>query len=237
MNYFQTYLRSILFQEETKVTSKWRPCKAKFEPKQDKAPNKVQPKQGGGIENEIKAEVATSLIRMIQQFERQKVSQVQELIHQPLNAQLSNNNMDWDIALEQFQRFGIPKFVGNPDPEQVEILLKNMANIFAALKYPEKSHVSFIVFQFEGTTWSWWKMIWSKQDRESTTWDWMNFTKEFNEKCILLIIQEEWEDVFMSFRQGVRSVEEYEAQFIGSRNLPLIQCRQSKSEIGDFFKA
>ena len=55
-----------------------------------------------------------------------------------------------DRALERFQKFSPPKFLGGPDPDVAERWLEKMINIFAALHYSEERQVTFAVFQLEG---------------------------------------------------------------------------------------
>ena len=55
-------------------------------------------------------------------------------------------DMGQDRALERFQKFSPPKFLGVPDPEGVERWLEAMINIFAALNYTEDRQVQFAVF-------------------------------------------------------------------------------------------
>ena len=62
-------------------------------------------------------------------------------------------------ALERFQKFFPPKFIGEPDPDEAERQLKKMVDIFAALHYTEERHVTFAVFQLEGAARSWWNVI------------------------------------------------------------------------------
>ena len=51
-----------------------------------------------------------------------------------------------DRALERFQKFPPPKFLGGPDPKIAENWFKRMVNIFAALHYTEERQVTFTVF-------------------------------------------------------------------------------------------
>lgn len=89
-----------------------------------------------------------------------------------------------------------------------------MINIFAALRYLEKRQVIFVaLLQFEGAARSQWSIIKNMWDQKGTPWTWANFTKEFNDKYIQLIVQEKREDEFMSLKQGTKSVAEYEAHF------------------------
>ena len=55
-----------------------------------------------------------------------------------------------DRALERFQKFSPPKFLGGPDPDVAERWLEKMIDIFAALHYTEERQVTFAVFQLEG---------------------------------------------------------------------------------------
>nr|XP_027093480.1 uncharacterized protein LOC113713872 [Coffea arabica] len=121
--------------------------------------------------------------------------------------------MGQDRALERFQKFSPPKFLGGPDPERVERWLETMINIFAALNYAEDRQVQFAIFQFEGPARVWWYVIGAKWEREGTAWTWVNFVREFNEKYLPPIVQEKRQDDFIKFRQGTLSVSEYETQF------------------------
>ena len=66
-------------------------------------------------------------------------------MNQPRNPEIGE-----DRALEQFQKFVPPKFLGGPDPEIAEQWLEAIINISAALNYTEQRQVNFAVFQFEG---------------------------------------------------------------------------------------
>ena len=55
-----------------------------------------------------------------------------------------------DRALERFQKFAPPKFIGGPNPDLAEGWLDRMLDIFAALRYSEERQIAFAVFQFEG---------------------------------------------------------------------------------------
>ncbi|XP_071901058.1 uncharacterized protein [Coffea arabica] len=123
------------------------------------------------------------------------------------------NHEGVDRALERFQKFAPPKFIGEPSPDLAEGWMDRMINIFAALGYPEERQVSFAVFQFEGPTRAWWNVIKAKWEREQTPWTWVNFTREFNEKYLPPIVQERREEDFIFLRQGPLSVAEYETQF------------------------
>ncbi|XP_027169495.1 uncharacterized protein LOC113769230 [Coffea eugenioides] len=89
-------------------------------------------------------------------------------------------------ALERFQKFAPPKFIGGPSPDLAEGWMDRMMDIFAALGYPEE---------------------------RQTSWTWVNFTREFNEKYLPPIVQERREEDFICLRQGPLSVAEYETQF------------------------
>lgn len=118
-----------------------------------------------------------------------------------------------DVALEQFQNFGPPKFTRELDPEQGENWLENMINIFAVMRYSKERHVTFVIFQFKGAARSWWNIIKTRWDRESTPWTWANFIEEFNNKYISIIVREKRDDKFISLKQRTNSIAEYKAQF------------------------
>ncbi|XP_027118577.2 uncharacterized protein [Coffea arabica] len=118
-----------------------------------------------------------------------------------------------DRALERFQKFAPPKFLGGPEPEVAENWFERMEDIFAALHYSEERQVTFAVFQLEGAARSWWNVVRAKWEREQTPRTWLNFTREFNEKFLPPLIQEKREDEFIKLRQGTSSVAEYETQF------------------------
>ncbi|XP_071905705.1 uncharacterized protein [Coffea arabica] len=73
-----------------------------------------------------------------------------------------------DRALERFQKFAPPKFLGGPEPEVAENWFQRMEDIFAALHYTEEKQVTFTVFQLEGAARSWWNVVRTKWDREQT---------------------------------------------------------------------
>ncbi|XP_027172053.1 uncharacterized protein LOC113771683 [Coffea eugenioides] len=118
-----------------------------------------------------------------------------------------------DRALERFQKFSPPKFLGGPDPDVAEKWLEKMIDIFAALHYSEERQVTFAVFQLEGAARSWWNVIRMKWDREQTPRTWVNFVRDFNAKYFPPLVQEKKEDEFIRLRQGTQSVAEYESQF------------------------
>nr|XP_027090300.1 uncharacterized protein LOC113711335 [Coffea arabica] len=123
------------------------------------------------------------------------------------------NHKGVDRALERFQKFAPPKFIGGLSPDLVEGWMDRMMDIFAALGYSEERQVSFVVFQFERPARAWWNVIKAKWEREQTPWTWVNFTREFNEKYLPPIVQERREENFIRLRQGPLSVAEYETQF------------------------
>ncbi|XP_071932186.1 uncharacterized protein [Coffea arabica] len=132
------------------------------------------------------------------------------------NHQLGNpgNHIEGeDRALERFQKFLLPKFLGGPDPDVAERWLEKMIDIFAALHYTEERHVTFAVFQLEGAARSWWNIIRLKWEREQTPRTWVNFMREFNTKYFPPLIQEKKEDEFIRLHQGTQTVVEYESQF------------------------
>nr|XP_027093680.1 uncharacterized protein LOC113714080 [Coffea arabica] len=116
-----------------------------------------------------------------------------------------------DKALEWFQKFSPPQFIGGPNPDVAEKWLEKMIDIFAALHYTEERQVIFVVFQLEGAARSWWNMIRMKWEREQTPRTWVNFMREFNAKYFPPLIQEQKEDEFIKLRQGAQTVVEYES--------------------------
>nr|XP_027124227.1 uncharacterized protein LOC113740914 [Coffea arabica] len=118
-----------------------------------------------------------------------------------------------DRALERFQKFSPPKFLGGPDSDVAEQWLEKMIDIFAALRYSDERQVTFAVFQLEGAARSWWNIIRTKWEREQTPRTWANFVREFNAKYFPPLVQEKKEDEFIRLRQGTQSVAEYESQF------------------------
>nr|XP_027109242.1 uncharacterized protein LOC113729112 [Coffea arabica] len=118
-----------------------------------------------------------------------------------------------DRALERFQKFSPPKFLGGPDPDVAERWLEKMIDIFAALLYSEERQVTFVVFQLEGAARSWWNVIRMKWDWEQTPRTWVNFMRDFNTKYFSPHVQEKKEDEFIRLRQGTQTVAEYESQF------------------------
>ncbi|XP_071933059.1 uncharacterized protein [Coffea arabica] len=118
-----------------------------------------------------------------------------------------------DRALEQFQKFATPKFIGGPSPDLAERWMDHMMDIFTALGYSEERQVSFAVFQFERPARAWWNIIKAKWERGQTSWTWINFTREFNKKYLPPIVQERREEDFIRLRQGSLSVAKYETQF------------------------
>ena len=110
-------------------------------------------------------------------------------------------------------KFGPSKFIGGSDPELAENWLERMANIFATLDYTKERCVNFVAFQFESVARAWWDVIRGKWKRAQTPWIWENFTREFNEKFLSPLIQENRENEFIKLRQGTFSVAEYEGKF------------------------
>nr|XP_027101383.1 uncharacterized protein LOC113721873 [Coffea arabica] len=175
--------------------------------------------RGRGPEGENENEpdqVAIAIQRMADLLERMVNQQGQGQGQNAGNpgGNTENNNHDReDRALERFQKFAPPKFVGGPNPDIAEGWLERMLDIFAALGYTEERQISFATFQFEGAARAWWNVIKTKWEREQTPWTWVNFTREFNEKYLPPIVQERREDEFIRLRQGALSVAEYETQF------------------------
>ncbi|XP_071929077.1 uncharacterized protein [Coffea arabica] len=153
-------------------------------------------------------QMATAIQQMTNILTRLVDQQGQILVNQPPNPEIGE-----DRALERFQKFAPPKFLGGSDPDVVEQWLEAMINIFAALNYTEQRQVNFAVFQFEGPARAWWNVIRAKWEREQTVWTWANFIREFNEKYRPPLVQERREDEFIGLRQGTLSVAEYETKF------------------------
>nr|XP_027124193.1 uncharacterized protein LOC113740877 [Coffea arabica] len=152
--------------------------------------------RGRGPEGENEKEpdqVATAIQRMANLLERMVNQQGQgQGQHAGNPGDKTGNNDREDRALERFHKFAPPKFVGGPNLDIAE----------------EERQISFAVFQFDGAARTWWNIIKAKWEREQTPW-----TKEFNEKYLLPIVQERREDEFIRLRQGTSSVAEYETQF------------------------
>ncbi|XP_071902691.1 uncharacterized protein [Coffea arabica] len=91
-------------------------------------------------------------------------------------------------ALERFQKFSPPKFLGGPDPEVAERWLETMINIFAALNYAEDRQVQFATFQFESPARAWWNVVRAKWEREETAWTCYG-AKEGKEVCTRLNVE------------------------------------------------
>ncbi|KND53438.1 hypothetical protein BSCH_01328c [Candidatus Paraburkholderia schumanniana] len=154
-------------------------------------------------------QMATAFQRMVDIVERMAGQQDQGRGNNNHN----NNQKGEDKALERFQKFQPPKFQGGPNPDEAEGWLDRISDIFAALGYTEERQIVFAVFQFEGAARAWWNVIRAKWEREQTPWTWANFTREFNEKFLPPIVQEQREAEFMRLCQGAQSVAEYETQF------------------------
>ncbi|XP_027178037.1 uncharacterized protein LOC113777202 [Coffea eugenioides] len=127
--------------------------------------------------------------------------------------QLENHVEGGDRALERFQKFSPPQFIGGPDLDVAEKWLEKMIDIFATLHYTEERQVTFFVFQLEGVAHSWWNVIRMKWEREQTRRTWINFMRKFNAKYFPLLIQEQKEDEFIRLSQGAQTVAEYESHF------------------------
>ncbi|XP_027122132.1 uncharacterized protein [Coffea arabica] len=166
-------------------------------------------------ENELENDqVATAIQRMADLLERMVAQQGQGQGNNSGNPGSSRGNHEGeDRALERFQIFAPPKFIGGPSPDLGEGWLERILDIFAALGYAEERQVSFATFQFEGPARAWWNVVKAKWERERTPWTWINFTREFNEKYLPPMVQEKREDDFIRLRQGALSVAEYETQF------------------------
>ena len=80
------------------------------------------------------------------------------------------NHEGEDRALERFQRFQPPKFLGGPSPDVAESWMDRMLDIFAALGYTEEWKIAFAVFQFEEVVRNWWNVIRAKWEREQIPW-------------------------------------------------------------------
>nr|XP_027124258.1 uncharacterized protein LOC113740948 [Coffea arabica] len=175
------------------------------EPREERGET-VEPQPGPRAEG--RDQVATA----IQQITNILARLVEQQGQAPVN-QSRDLDIGQDRALERFQKFFPPKFLGGPDPEVAERWLDSMINIFVALNYTEDRQVHFAVFQFEGPARVWWNVIRAKWEREGTAWIWLNFVREFIKKYLPPIVQEKREDDFIKFRQGTLSVFEYETQF------------------------
>nr|XP_027127786.1 uncharacterized protein LOC113743923 [Coffea arabica]XP_027127787.1 uncharacterized protein LOC113743925 [Coffea arabica] len=83
---------------------------------------------------------------------------LEQMVNQQGQGQVQHpgNHEGEDRALERFQNFLPPKFLGGPNPDIAESWLERMLDIFAALEYSEKRQIAFAVFQFEGAARAWW---------------------------------------------------------------------------------
>ena len=110
-----------------------------------------------GFRGEGEDQVATAIQQMTNILARLVEQQGQAPINQPRDPEIGH-----DKALELFQKFSPPKFLGGSDPEVVERWLEAMINIFATLNYTEERQVNFTVFQFEGPARTWWNVFRAK---------------------------------------------------------------------------
>nr|XP_027120355.1 uncharacterized protein LOC113737304 [Coffea arabica] len=146
------------------------------------------------------AQVAAAIQLMTDLLSHIVEHQGQPPIHQPRS---SGNHIEGeDKALERFQKFPPPKFLGGPDPDVAERWLEKMIDIFAVLHYSEERQVTFAVFQLEGAARSLWNVIRTKWEREQTPKTLVNFMREFNAKYFSPLVQEKKEDEFIRLRQG-----------------------------------
>ena len=99
------------------------------------------------------AQVAAAIQCMTELLAHVVEHQGQNPINQPGNP--GNHVEGEDRALERFQKFSPPKFLGGPDPDVAEKWLEKMIDIFAALHYTEERQVTFASFQLKGATRSW----------------------------------------------------------------------------------
>nr|XP_027088578.1 uncharacterized protein LOC113709934 [Coffea arabica] len=156
-------------------------------------------------------QVAAAIQRMTDLLAHVVEQQGQPPVHQHGNP--GNHLEGEDRALERFQKFSPPKFLGGLDPDMAERWLEKMIDIFAVLHYSEERQVTFAIFQLERAARSWWNVIRTKWKREQTPRTWVNFMREFNAKYFPPLVQEKKEDEFIRFRQGTQTVAEYENQF------------------------
>ena len=175
------------------------------EPREERETTSAQ-EQGTRVEAED--QMATVMQQMTDILARLVDQQGQMAVNQPRNPEIGE-----DKALERFQKFTPPKFLGGSDPDIAEQWLEAMINIFTVLNYAEQRQVNFAVFQFEGSARAWWNVIKAKWEREQTVWTWTNFIREFNEKYLPPLVQERREEEFIGLRQGTLSVAEYETKF------------------------
>ncbi|CAH2812573.1 MAG: Cysteine synthase (EC, partial [uncultured Caballeronia sp.] len=167
--------------------------------------------QGQGQEAPPVDQVATAINRMADILERMEGPQGQG--QGQGQAQPVGQVGGEDRALERFQKFNPPKFLGGSDPEEAEMWLERITDIFSALDYTEDRQISFASFQFEGPARAWWNMIRTKWEVEMIPRTWPRFLREFNAKYLPPIVQERREEAFLRCRQGTQSVAEYETQF------------------------
>ena len=99
----------------------------------------VEREQGPRVE--AGDQMATAIQQMTNILARLVDQQGQIPVNQPQNPEIGE-----DRALEKFQKFVPPKFLGEPDPDIAEQWLEAMINIFAALNYIEQRQVNFAVF-------------------------------------------------------------------------------------------
>ena len=167
--------------------------------------------QNHELGTDLNTQVATAIQHMIDLLVQIVDRQDQNPVNQSSNPR--NYVEGKDRVLERFQKFSLSKFLGGPDPDIAERLLKKMIDIFAALHYTEDRQVAFADFQLERVACSWWNVIRTKWKREQTPRTWVNFIREYNAKYFSSLIQEKRENEFIKLRQVIQTIVEFETQF------------------------
>ena len=101
-----------------------------------------EPNPEPGVDPNV--QVAVAIQRMTDLLAQVVERQGQNPISQPENP--GNHVEGENRALERFQKFSPPKFLGGPDPDVAERWLEKMIDIFVALHYTEERQVTCVVF-------------------------------------------------------------------------------------------
>jgi hypothetical protein len=106
------------------------------------------------------------------------------------------------------------KFFGAPDDAVTEAWLENMAMSFSLRDYTSNMKVYMAVFQLNGSTLLWWKMLMPQLNMVIEDVSWELFEEWFRERYLSEEFIECHLNEFNALRQGDCMVPEYEAHFM-----------------------
>ncbi|XP_056166339.1 uncharacterized protein LOC130137868 [Syzygium oleosum] len=115
--------------------------------------------------------------------------------------------------VEQFLKLKPPKFNGKGDPEAAPRWVEGLEKAFEVLGCTEAEKVTLAIYQLQDNADDWWKATKGRVFPEGTAPTWTVFSETFLGKFFSESARERKLAEFMRLRQGLMTVDQYEAEF------------------------